>query len=88
MVLESNQPTHLKFGITFFFCNSQKNRLSIVPKESKCLVERLSQLPQKIMGPRKTVANSLAHGVVQLAVLCIYVRRIDYDSARGNIFLT
>ena len=87
MALESNQPAHLKFGITFF-CNSQRKRLSIFPKEGMCLVERLSQHPPKIMGSRKTVVKSLAHGFVQLAVLYIYMRRIGYDSATVNIFLT
>ena len=87
MALESNQPAHLKVGITFF-CNSQRKRLSIFPKESMCLVERSSQQPSKIMGSRKTVAKSLTHGVVQLAVLCIYMRRIRYDSATVNMFLT
>ena len=52
------------------------------------LLERLSQHPPKIMGSRKTVAKSLAHGVVQLAALCIYMRRIGYDSATVNIFFT
>ena len=33
----------------------------------------------------KTVAKSLADGVVQLAILCIYTRRIVYDSATVNI---
>ena len=34
---------------------------------------------------RKTVAKSLADGVVQLAILCVYMRRINYDSATVNI---
>ena len=67
---------------SLFFCNSQRKRLSIFLKESMCLVERLWQHPPKIMGSRKTVA----HGVVQLAVICIYMRRIGYDSATVNIF--
>ena len=33
----------------------------------------------------KTVAKSLAEGVVQLAILCIYIRMIVYDSATVNI---
>ena len=33
-------------------------------------------------------AKSLADGVVQHAVLCIYMRRIGYDSATVNIFVT
>ena len=33
----------------------------------------------------KTVVNSLADGIVQLAILCIYMRRIPYDSATVNI---
>ena len=33
----------------------------------------------------KTAAKSLADGVVQLAILCIYIRMIVYDSATVNI---
>ena len=33
----------------------------------------------------KTVAKPLADGVVQLAILCIYIRMIVYDSATVNI---
>ena len=37
----------------------------------------------------KTVVNSLADGTVQLAILCIYMRRIiSYDWATVNIFDT
>ena len=37
----------------------------------------------------KTVVNSLADGIVQLAILCIYMRRIiNYDWATVNIFDT
>ena len=35
-----------------------------------------------------TVAKCLAHGVVQFAILCIYMRRIGYDSVTVNIFFT
>ena len=34
----------------------------------------------------KTVAKSLADIVVQLAVLCFYIRRIVHDSATVNFF--
>ena len=37
---------------------------------------------------RKTVAESLADGVVQLAILCLYIRRIVYDSATVKIVKT
>ena len=33
----------------------------------------------------KTVAKSLSGGVVQLAILCIYISRIVYDSATVKI---
>ena len=36
--------------------------------------------------PLKTVVNSLAEGIVQIAILCIYMRRIiNYDWATVNI---
>ena len=35
-----------------------------------------------------TVAKCLAHDVVQFAILCIYMRRIGYDSVTVNIFFT
>ena len=36
---------------------------------------------------RKTVAKSLADGVVQLAIPGVYIMRISYDSATVNIFV-
>ena len=36
---------------------------------------------------RKTVAKSLADGVVQLAIPGGYIMRISYDSATVNIFI-
>ena len=37
---------------------------------------------------RKTVAKSLADGVVQRAILCIYIGRMVYDSATVKIVKT
>ena len=36
---------------------------------------------------RKTVAKSLADGVVQLAIPAVYIMRISYDSATVNTFV-
>ena len=41
-----------------------------------------------IVSVSKNPAKSLADSVVQLAVLCIYMRRIGYHSATVNIFVT
>ena len=41
-----------------------------------------------IVSVSKNPAKSLADGVVQLAVLCIYMRRIGYHSATVNISVT
>ena len=41
-----------------------------------------------IVSVSQNPAKSLADGVVQLAVLCIYMRRIGYDSATVNISVT
>ena len=41
-----------------------------------------------IVSVSQNPAKSLADGVVQLAVFCIYMRRIGYDSATVNIFVT
>ena len=36
----------------------------------------------------KNILKSIADGIVQLEVLCIYTRRINYDSATVNIFFS
>ena len=41
-----------------------------------------------IVSVSQNPAKSLADGVVQLAVLCIYMRRIGYHSATVNISVT
>ena len=41
-----------------------------------------------IVSVSQNPAKFLADGVVQLAVLCIYMRRIGYDSATVNISVT
>ena len=51
---------------SLFFCNSQRKRLSIFPKESMCLVERSSQQPSKIMGSRKLSRSLLLTALYNL----------------------